>query len=134
MLPYICNKCSNPGLWNNDTLSLQLEHINGDSHDHRLENLCFLCPNCHSQTLTFAGKKNKLPQKLCLDCQQPIHKLSKRCVKCSAINKGNLIRKFTLSKQELRKLLKQYSMSHIAKLYNTSFTTVKKYCVKYELL
>ena len=40
-------------------MSLQLDHINGDHHDNRIENLRFLCPNCHSQTATYAGKTNK---------------------------------------------------------------------------
>ena len=38
---------------------LQLEHINGVHNDNRIEKLCFLCPNCHSQTSTYAGKKLK---------------------------------------------------------------------------
>jgi hypothetical protein len=33
-----------------------VDHINGDFHDNRIDNLRFLCPNCHSQTPTFAGK------------------------------------------------------------------------------
>jgi hypothetical protein len=33
-----------------------LEHVNGINNDHSLENLCFLCPNCHSQTSTYCGK------------------------------------------------------------------------------
>lgn len=37
-------------------LPLQLDHVNGIFGDHRLENLRWLCPNCHSQTETFAGK------------------------------------------------------------------------------
>jgi 5-methylcytosine-specific restriction endonuclease McrA len=37
-------------------LSLQLHHINGERHDNRLENLALLCPNCHSQTNTWAGR------------------------------------------------------------------------------
>jgi hypothetical protein len=32
-------------------------HSNGDPHDNRLDNLKLLCPNCHSQTDTFAAKK-----------------------------------------------------------------------------
>jgi hypothetical protein len=59
LLEYKCRNCENLGFWNQKELSLQLEHINGVSNDHRLENLCFLCPNCHSQTDTFAGKCNK---------------------------------------------------------------------------
>ena len=42
-------------------LVLQLHHINGNNTDNRLENLMFLCPNCHSITENFAGRglKNK---------------------------------------------------------------------------
>ena len=55
-LEYKCAICGNEGIWNNQPLSLQLDHINGKHLDHRLENLRFLCPNCHSQTDTFSGK------------------------------------------------------------------------------
>ena len=44
--------------WLGKKLILQLDHINGDNRDNRLENLRFLCPNCHSQTETFC-RKNK---------------------------------------------------------------------------
>ncbi len=56
LIPYKCNEC---GLseWNNKKIVLELNHINGDSWDHRKSNLEFLCPNCHSQTHTFRGKK-----------------------------------------------------------------------------
>lgn len=50
---YICNLMAE---WNGKPLSLQLDHINGIYNDHRIENLRLLCPNCHSQTETFAGK------------------------------------------------------------------------------
>lgn len=51
-------KCAICGIdeWLGKPLSLQLDHINGINNDHRLENLRFLCPNCHSQTDTYAGK------------------------------------------------------------------------------
>lgn len=54
-----CTKCGLLPIWNNQKLVLQLEHKNGISNDHRLENLCLLCPNCHSQTPNFAGKKRQ---------------------------------------------------------------------------
>ena len=54
-------KCANCGLteWQGQTLSLHLDHINGINNDHRIENLRFLCPNCHSLTETYAGKNKK---------------------------------------------------------------------------
>jgi predicted HNH restriction endonuclease len=32
---------------------IELEHIDGDSTNNKLENLCLLCPNCHSLTPTY---------------------------------------------------------------------------------
>ena len=55
-LEYKCACCGNIGKWNGKSLSLQLDHINGINNDHRIENLRFLCPNCHSQTKTYSGK------------------------------------------------------------------------------
>lgn len=54
-----CALCGLGELWNGLPLVLQLDHINGKYNDHRLENLRLLCPNCHSQTETFSGKKSK---------------------------------------------------------------------------
>lgn len=49
-------KCCGITEWNGKPLTLQLHHINGNNRDNRLENLTFLCPNCHSQTDNFSGK------------------------------------------------------------------------------
>lgn len=59
LIPYKCSIC---GLttWNNKTISLELDHINGMNNDNRLENLRFLCPNCHSQTTTYGSRNNKI--------------------------------------------------------------------------
>ena len=58
-LEYKCIKCG-ISEWMGLPLSLHLDHKNGRNNDHRIENLRFLCPNCHSQTDTYAGKnKNK---------------------------------------------------------------------------
>ena len=56
---YMCAECGMLPVWNNKPLVLQLHHINGDSKDHRLENLAWLCPNCHTQTDTYTGKNGK---------------------------------------------------------------------------
>lgn len=50
---YVCNMGEE---WQGRFISLQLDHINGRNDDNRIENLRILCPNCHSQTATYAGK------------------------------------------------------------------------------
>ena len=41
-------------------LALELDHINGDKIDNRIENLRILCPNCHSLQPTHRGKNKKV--------------------------------------------------------------------------
>ena len=52
------DKCSSCGLteWLGNPLSLHLDHIDGNNHNHVKSNLRLLCPNCHSQTDTWCGK------------------------------------------------------------------------------
>lgn len=41
-------------------LPLELDHINGDPNDNRLQNIRILCPNCHSLQPTHRGKNKKV--------------------------------------------------------------------------
>jgi hypothetical protein len=65
LLEYKCNTCCMSPIWNNTKLAFHIDHINGIRNDHRLENLRWLCPNCHSQTETYCGKKNTGRTKIC---------------------------------------------------------------------
>jgi len=55
LMEYKCYKC---GLftWFGKKLSLDIHHKNSNTTDNRLENLGFLCPNCHSLTDGYRGK------------------------------------------------------------------------------
>ncbi len=54
-----CSECGLENIWREKPIALQLEHKNGNHYDNRIENLTILCPNCHSQTKTFASKNRK---------------------------------------------------------------------------
>lgn len=62
LLDYKCS-CCGISEWQGKELSLELDHINGINNDHRLENLRFLCPNCHSQTVTYGSKNATFTEK-----------------------------------------------------------------------
>jgi hypothetical protein len=55
------HKCECCGIveWMDKPTPIELDHINGNRHDNRLENIRLLCPNCHAQTDTYRGKNIK---------------------------------------------------------------------------
>lgn len=55
IFPHKCNNCELTE-WLGNPIPLELEHIDGNSSNNKLENLELLCPNCHSLTDTYRGK------------------------------------------------------------------------------
>lgn len=58
-VPEECDMCGTGPVWNGEPLRLEIDHLNGDWWDNRLENLRLLCPNCHAVTDTFRGRKRR---------------------------------------------------------------------------
>lgn len=56
---YVCSCCGHPPMWNGKELTLHVDHINGLYWENVIDNLRFLCPNCHTQTENF-GSRNKI--------------------------------------------------------------------------
>jgi hypothetical protein len=89
-------ECSNCKLseWMNQPIPIEIDHINGTHTDNRMENLRFLCPNCHALTDTYKGKntKNKDHSKekyeklknkrICTNCNKPKLNNSEMCKEC----------------------------------------------------
>lgn len=57
--------CSVCGLeeWNDQPITLELDHISGNRKDESRDNLRLICPNCHSQTHTYKVKNVDSPGK-----------------------------------------------------------------------
>ena len=128
-------KCENPecGLseWHGKPISLQLHHINGNHHDNRLENLQLLCPNCHSQTDTYAGKNANKEKTTTYS-----NNISKKHIeKEKWLNfLENRWSKNHPSKETLCEIFKEVgSFRGVGKLYNVSDKAIAKWFAHYGL-
>lgn len=124
-------KCENPecGLseWHGKPISLQIHHINGDHHDNRLENLQFLCPNCHAQTDTYAGKNSSKSNYKNISAKKEI--ISDEKYKSLLVE--NWIKTHP-SKDEFIKSFKELkSFREMGKKYGVSDNSIKKWCKHY---
>jgi ribosomal protein L44E len=129
------NKCIGCGLteWMNKPIALQLDHIDGNKKNNAKENLRILCPNCHSQTHTYAGKRNteyRTVEKYsaCKKCGKKILLNSKLCLNCNGFSKRKVNHP---SKEELEKMIWEKSTVKIAKDYGVSDNAVAKWCKNY---
>lgn len=128
-----CECCGRPPEWNGKPLTLQLDHINGDHNDNRIENLRILCPNCHSQTDTYGNKQNK-KHYYCSDCGKEIKRGSTYCTECVKLHRKT---KYKVnpndrpSKEELLHLIFKTSMTKIGESYGVKDNAVRKWCRNY---
>lgn len=131
---YKCAICGQFPIWFGKPLSLTLDHINGNNHDNRIENLRWICPNCDRTLDTFAGKNVKHIHKkyFCIDCGKEISNGAKRCNSCNGKLHHRSV-KDNLSRDELKDLIRNNTFTKIADMYCVSANAVKKWCKKFDL-
>lgn len=128
LLEYKCDECPNIGEHNGKKLVLQLDHKNGINDDNRLINLRFLCPNCHSQTETFAGKNNKKTY-LC-ECGNEKYKFSNLCNECSSKNRRKVNKR--PGHETLLTDVTNLGYRQTGVKYGVSDNSIRKWIKKYE--
>jgi hypothetical protein len=77
-----CELCGQGELWRGNRMSLILDHVNGVSDDHRLENLRVVCPNCAATFDTHCGRQNQWERE-CVRCGATFRPRSAKQRHCS---------------------------------------------------
>ena len=140
----VCEMCGQGQVWRGARMSMVLDQINGISHDHRLENLRMLCPNCAATLETHCGR-NLPRQRLCPSCQQTFVPWTIRNRYCSQACWGKAAAKLYRGTQrpETRKVdrpshdqleadLASMSIVAVGRKYGVSDNAVRKWVRSYE--
>ena len=147
---HVCNEC---GLneWRGVPIRLDIDHIDNNPVNNHINNLQFICPNCHRQkTIQYSPEydKNvsnliqtirdkqdsfisthriKIPKidKLCVDCGKIINKTSTKCKSC--VGKSRTILPWP-DDDFLKKIVWEKPMSVLSKEWNCSDVAIAKRC------
>ena len=132
---YKCSICGQPPYWNNQPLTLILDHVNGQNKDNRLENLRWVCPNCNQQLPT-TGSRNRPHKKKnrCVKCGKIISTQATYCSSCSGEEKSKKIIESYIDRETLKAKIRTESFESIAIEYGkSSGNTIKRWCDYYGL-
>ena len=120
-----CEECGIADIYNGKPIVMHLDHIDGNSCNHRLVNLRMLCPNCHSQTPTYSGRNKQNPSRTTLEEKRAEKKrlskakfdafLAPRIRDCQDIPKDfgwiqRLSEKWGISHTQVRRFIQKHNM------------------------
>lgn len=144
---YQCEICGTIN-WQDEPITLELHHINGDSDDNTLSNLQILCPNCHSQTINYRSRNSKKSlekrvkksfaetlskNKVCKYCGSEFISNTKNqiycCLECSHKDRSNglnMKNDFSHTKEEMIQLFREFkTMTAVSLHLNMHRTTLR---------
>lgn len=148
------HKCECCGLteWNEKPIPIELNHINGENTDNRIENLEIICPNCHAQTPTYRRKNKKSAiNKTKKDRYEKykntpvIVKVVNNCIVCGSETENKYYCSTKCYKSEQSKniptideILESFktekSFCAVGRKYDVSDNAVRKWCKNYGIL
>lgn len=123
------NECEICGIseWNHKPIACQLHHKNGNNKDNRLENLQILCPNCHSQTDSYAGKNLRITEPKKKLNQEELSKANSHAnISCRKVTRPSY-EQFLLEFKELGE-----NFSAMGRKYGVSDNAIRKWIKSYE--
>jgi hypothetical protein len=101
--------------WNKKPLSLHVDHKDGNTFNNKSKNLRFLCPNCHSQTANYSGRKNRIDKRKTRFERPEIRRVKRP------------------TSSVLKKLLWEMPTTQIAKRFGVSDKAVEKWAKFYKI-
>lgn len=88
VLDYKCKRCG-INSWNGTAITLELDHIDGNKKNNTLSNLRLLCPNCHSQTITYRGMNKIFMDKNIVELEvKNSSNMNQLCLRLGISNRG----------------------------------------------
>ncbi|MGH2894088.1 MAG: HNH endonuclease [Solirubrobacteraceae bacterium] len=139
-----CETCGQGESWEGRRMALILDHINGISNDHRLENLRIVCANCAATLDTHCGR-NVPHERICPGCGQGFMPTTMQHRYCSQECWGIVARELKLgvpqphlrkverpSYEQLKEDVRTMSMLAVGRKYGVSDNAVRKWIRWYE--
>lgn len=137
ILPYTCatKDCPNKKpIFMGKPFNYDLDHINGDNTDNRIDNLRFLCPMCHSQTETYRGRNAKayinIAMHPCQECgeQTKLPYCCRNCLNDETV--ANKVRSKIIvpSVDDIVNEVSKTNINYVCSKYMLDRTTLKKVC------
>jgi hypothetical protein len=140
----VCQRCGQGETWHGRRMALILDHINGVSNDHRLENLQIVCANCAATLDTHCGR-NVPRERNCPGCGETFAPKHIRHRYCSqecwgivsseqklGVPQPHLRRVARPSYEQLMEDVRTMSMLAVGRKYGVSGTAIRKWIRWYE--